>query len=194
MFGQGANKTALTERESIERPVSPTWMRPPSGRADRASRMASWIVGSTRGTLSPGTESDHGSPPDCSKMHHLRLNAERTCRNESYEVYRRLLRAQWKGRQARAMPRFSPASRTCYSEAATQGRRIGSGFTPSPCGRRSIRQPLMSSRPDARPSALLSGCKSKFEPCRMPRRPIAGTNASCFSASRSSKVRRLHAP
>src|SRR5262245_19180288 len=68
MFGHGANNTAVTDRGSVESPVNPTRMRPPSGCAARASRMASCIVGSTRGPLSPGTEKDHGSPPDCSQM------------------------------------------------------------------------------------------------------------------------------
>src|SRR6266571_6160491 len=64
-FGHSANRTALTDRRLIESPVNLSRMRSPSGRVACASRTASWRVGSTRGKLSPGTENDHGSPPDC---------------------------------------------------------------------------------------------------------------------------------
>ena len=68
MFGHGANIAAVADRAVVDSPVRPTRMRSPSGRAALASRIASWIVESTRGRLSPGTENDHGSPPDCSQI------------------------------------------------------------------------------------------------------------------------------
>ena len=68
MFGHGANIAAVADRAVVDSPVSPIRMRSPSGRAARASRIASWMVESTRGRLSPCTENDHGSPPDCSQM------------------------------------------------------------------------------------------------------------------------------
>src|SRR6516225_10692777 len=68
MFGHGANIDALADCGSVARPASPTWILPRFNWTAWASRIASLSVGNTRAKPSPGTENDHGSPPDCSKI------------------------------------------------------------------------------------------------------------------------------
>src|SRR5262245_33602018 len=86
--------TVVTERESIESPVSPARMRSPSGRVARASRKRLGALAAREASSRPALRlatrllPDHGT-------HQLEFYVECACGYQRHKVHGRLLRSRF---------------------------------------------------------------------------------------------------